>query len=616
MEWRAGKLCSSPILILILFSIVLAFFVFVQPFRFFSLPGIQPLVDFKISQQSLLFDNEAEPESVQLPDDWALHQRSDVEYWYRSLFFLSSIEDDIWAVYLPNVTHNVAVYINGIWVGRGGKFSDPVSRHHNEPILFSFSPELLVPDVNSIDIRVKAAVAQQGYLGNVYLAPRDQLADHYEWKHTVRYRLIHWVTALVFFISFFLLMLWLVRPKESIYGIFSASVFIWAVHNLNLVVNNISMPSKTWEALIVITLGWMVCGIVFFNHRYTNEKHPMVERILLIYCLTGIALFFLPTHDLVLFYGYEIWYAFLIPIGLYALAQLYSVYSRNKSKEILLMLYAGVVILTFGVHDIMVINHWWDRSDGLIIQYSIIPAILVFSWFLIKRFSNSLNTAELLAVTLEERVQQREKQLSDQFSELRLLEKNKLLSEERERMMRDMHDGIGGQLISLSTMFQDKADPVCKEALNRVKGCIMDLRLVIDSLDPSISDLATLLGTLRVRLDEQMSSARLSLDWQVDDLPASGEMTSQTNLHILRIIQEAITNVIKHSGSTRVTLRARRTSEGFALIEVIDDGVGIEENCSQQGRGLKNMHYRAQQIGAQLVIEKTGNGTNVRLTLY
>jgi len=75
-------------------------------------------------------------------------------------------------------------------------------------------------------------------------------------------------------------------------------------------------------------------------------------------------------------------------------------------------------------------------------------------------------------------------------------------------------------------------------------------------------------------------------------------------LQVMRILQEAATNIVKHSQARGMALDAA-VREGQLHIEVTDDGVGLPEAATRPGaRGLKNMHYRAAQIGAQLQVTR------------
>ena len=290
------------------------------------------------------------------------------------------------------------------------------------------------------------------------------------------------------------------------------------------------------------------------------------------------------------------------------------------------MMLVGIPILVFGFHDILLINNFIDRRDGMTMQYSVIPSVLLFSWFLIRRFVQSINKAEHLTATLEQRVEEKQQALQEQYDQLNVLEKQRVLAEERERIMRDMHDGIGGQLVSVVTLLRDYNEPVFVKVREKISHSLVDLRFVIDSLDPLLNDLPTLLGMMRMRLLDQLDAAKIDLEWAVTELPEINNLSPRSSLHIMRIVQEAITNSIKHSNATKMTLATgvvkvdheKQNKRWQIYIDIIDYGKGVDMTSVTgecQGRGIANMRYRAQQLGATLKINSSVDGTCVRLLL-
>ena len=89
-------------------------------------------------------------------------------------------------------------------------------------------------------------------------------------------------------------------------------------------------------------------------------------------------------------------------------------------------------------------------------------------------------------------------------------------------------------------------------------------------------------------------------------------LEAEQSLGLLRILQEATTNAVRHSGARQVRVIARG-NEGQLLISVVDDGHGIDRD--HRGRGLDNMRIRAKEIGASLSIDSDSTGTTVACTL-
>jgi len=615
--WTSNK-TIVPLLFLFLYWLVWNYLVLYAPISLFGVTGVEA-----IKQAQYITSQASSPQSlsqenwqpVSLPDDWYKNQHNVEQIWYRSNVSLDTQSADVWAVYLPSVTHNAAVYINGTWVGQGGRFSDPVARHHNEPLLFSFSSELLHEGLNQVDIRVKTAFFEQGLLDQFYLAPAEQLNGAYSWKHFFRVAFIQWITMAMYLMGLIVFMFWLARPQDNIYGIFSVELFFWATHNLNLFITDIPVSARIWEAMNISTLGWTVITMIIFNHRYVGEGNIKIEKFMLPFAAIGIAIFFLPDIGSILHVGYSIWDSFVMIFGIYALYYLVDTYRRQRNLDAYLMMLVGIPILVFGLHDILLINNFIDRRDGLTMQFSVIPSVLLFSWFLIRRFVQSINKAEHLAATLEQRVEEKQQALQIQYEQLNALEKKQVLADERERIMRDMHDGIGGQLVSTITLLRNHDEPVFTKVRKKVQHSLTDLRLVIDSLDPLLSDLPTLLGMMRMRLIDQLESANIELEWAVTELPEIKNMGPRHSLHIMRIVQEAIANSIKHSSSATMTLATGVIDNEKVYIDIIDYGQSNGNTQSNTSRGINNMQYRADQLGGELQIKHTNTGTSVRLLL-
>jgi len=587
--------------------------------EFFPAPDdVLPIEQLEYQYNRALLPPQAgEWREISLPDDWYTNHPDQTDVWYRINASLSRGDDSVWGIYLPSVAHNAAAFVNGVWVGQGGEFSDPVSRHHNEPLLFEFSNDLLTEGNNEILIHVKSQYYAQGLLDSLYIAPSYQLYPAYAWKHFWRVSFITWVTVAMLVMACIVLAFYLVRKQDVIYGIFFIELLLWSLHNFNLFIADIPMNARYWEAFIIGTLGWTVIAMVFFNHRFVGYPVAWIERACIAIAVLGCGLFFLPSIDLVYVVGYRFWDLFLVILGIYAIFYLLYAYIKRASIDIYLMLLVGIPMLVFGFHDILLVNHYIDKSEGLIIQYSVIPAALLFSWFLLKRFVTAINHAEYLNLTLEERVENREQELSTQFEKVRALEHERVLSSERERMMRDMHDGIGGQLVALVTMLHGHSGDTFRKVQRKIEESIMDLRLVIDSLDPAIHDLATLLGMLRYRLNDQLDDSPINFYWSMSDLPPCKSVTISSTLHIARIIQEAITNSLKHSQANNLEVETGVMGVDGAehvYIDIKDDGIGLLDS-SGHGHGLKNMQYRAEKIGAQLHIGSDSQGTLVRLML-
>ena len=181
-----------------------------------------------------------------------------------------------------------------------------------------------------------------------------------------------------------------------------------------------------------------------------------------------------------------------------------------------------------------------------------------------------------------------------------------------------MRDGVGGHLVRTLSML-DGRGASREELAEQLREALADMRLVIDSLDPSVDDLATRLGMLRSRLERILSRQNVELVWRTEALPPLPHLGAENSLHVLRIVQEAVTNVLRHAKATRLTLSARlEAGIGGATgvtVEVRDDGIGVAA-AEVGGRGMANMRRRPELLGAQLEISDASGAGGTRVALW
>jgi len=149
-----------------------------------------------------------------------------------------------------------------------------------------------------------------------------------------------------------------------------------------------------------------------------------------------------------------------------------------------------------------------------------------------------------------------------------------------------------------------------------MRECVDDLRLVVDSLEPTAQDLSTLLGMLRYRLQHRIEAAGVRLHWQMADLPELPWLEPSLALDLLRLTQEAIANALKHAAASELAFVVQRKGDDIEL-NVQDNGCGFAgEHAVPAGRGIRTMRTRARRLGARLSIENLASGgTSVRVSV-
>ncbi len=200
-------------------------------------------------------------------------------------------------------------------------------------------------------------------------------------------------------------------------------------------------------------------------------------------------------------------------------------------------------------------------------------------------------------------------------AQMREAERARILSEERQRLMQDMHDGLGSSLVS-TLRAMERGELESGSAARMIRTCLDDLKLVIDSMESVDADLLLLLATLRNRLGPRLKASGITLRWEITDIPELPWLDARNALHILRILQEAFANIVQHAGATEIRV-ATWAADGRVGIDIADNGRGFSPDAagSGTGKGLANQMRRAESIGASIAWASGNPGTCVTLAL-
>ncbi len=553
-----------------------------------------------------------------LPDLWSVTRPTfGGSVWYRFVLPPLLPEEnptDQLGVYLPKVAMNAAVFLNGHWLGDGGRFDAPVAQNWNRPLYFPF-PRSLLEDHNTLYVRVYAYAHDWGVLYPVEVGPHGVLAPQAERRTCWQVTTAQVASLLALLLALVLGALALGR-RNAIYGYWALGSFAYFVHSLSGHLRDIpvSYPAGRW--LIHVAFDLQAFFFLLSIHRWAGVRRPTLERALIaVWCLGALLLWGLPAS---MFLAVANSHHFLtLSLAIYGGTVVWK-HRARLGREVRLVGGGLLAVVVVGCHAMLVYLGVLPQDTPRLLTLIAPLMILGFGGVLLAHHIRAARAADSLNDVLRERIAAKEQQLRAHFDRIQKLEAERLLAGERARLMQEMHDGMGGELVSLlSTLEGGQAAP--QVLRTKVHGLLDEMRVIVDSLDPDIEEIGVLLGMLRERLEPGLVAQGITLRWRVGVLPEAHRLRPEEALDLLRILQEALTNVIKHAKANSVELATEMQGEAGSevlLLTIRDDGVGVGA-AAGHGRGRENMQARAARLGATLTIEdaEPEPGTVVKLRL-
>ncbi len=479
----------------------------------------------------------------------------------------------------------------------------------NTPFLIPLSRQALA-NSNFIRIGVYALAGNRVILDPLRIAEYKELTGLQQKLAWRQHKLSYSITIIAFCLAAISLMLWVSsrRQPQYLYGCLSAIAL--AFSNFNFFVLHPVFGQNLWQALAHSSLDWFCVFAVQWIAAVQQKQNQFTRHLWVWGLLSSAVNLFLPVNYVVP--TVELLHLVSIGIFLTALLQAYDTKGVDLFENRLLLAISTTCIL-MSLFDLLV-QFGIVKVPGVprLVPIVIFVTLLFYHIVLLRRFLQTYKAAHRSNAALAELVEEKEIQLNEQYQQLARLQAENARANERQHIFREIHDGLGGHLVSAMALSKRVAPN--EAVLSALRSAHDDMRLLIDGGSIEEADLGALLGLLRPRLQPQLDAAGIQLHWKVDpaaDLPV---LDVEQRMHFVRIIQECITNVIKHADATTVTLSCVSTN-GNIKIAVADNGAGKGIQNHHPGNGLSNMHYRAAQLGGAFSFHQNDSGSTAALTL-
>jgi len=596
--------------------------------RFTHTPLPGPLLTLSSAERSLAArkawpDSDAQDwTAVDLPDSAPFRREPPLQHaWYRLHFTLPDSASDLKAVMFQRPQAALKIWVNGALMADSGVLRTPVPEYRSE-LRYNLSRGLLVDGENELLV-LSVARSRPAGLKRVWIGDSRELAAYKRERNRIEKAWPRYLVQLIAILSVILLAFQAARPRDTAFGWFAASLGMWAAHTWfglrSLPLFDSVIASRP---TVLATLIWFVTFGLLFTHRFVGHRDTRAEHLALAFAATGT----LSAYLLAAFGGHAHYHAvslyLLVPgvlvVGtVIAWRLLRAAMTAPRGSDVRWLVVLAAALLVIGVRDWTVDAGWlgdWQSTSYL--PYAAPLVFVVFGGLLVRRHAEALGAAERLNADLERKVSEKTTEIATAWRRLTDVEREHARMEERERWVRDMHDGVGGQLVqALALAERTRSNEEVQELL---RACLDELRLVFDAGSPVPQSLGASLGHMRERLQRRLRAMGIQLDWDFLAMPELPDPGAERTLHVLRAVQELVANALKHSGARRIGVRCRRIHAGNMddiVIEISDDGVGFDPADRGGGRGLANLERRAHALRGTLAWESTpGAGTCARLS--
>jgi signal transduction histidine kinase len=558
---------------------------------------------------------------VALPDDWARSRPGQGgPVWYRVRFDAPGVRDsaDLHGLYIERVCSNADIWLNGTRIHAPGRMTEPVTSQCQHPQLVALPAALMEPQGNRLDIKLVghalptvASRQRAAGLSEIVFGPYARMADRHAWQTALTVVVPQVASATLALLGVMMLAMGGLGRREGALTWFGLLALGWSAVTSRLWWRDVPLDHMWSEGVQVTLVGLTTFAAMQFLLRYAGRRPgPVTPWLALQSVLVPVSVAMAGPQRMHM--AASAWNVVFALEAAAAVAYHLAIgwrWKRSSTNAMALLLAAACI---FAALEFVAQQRLLDPAVVALSQIAMPALFVAVGLRLMRDYGRALQAAEQGRRSLEDSIREATAEIERNFAQLAELRVEQVTERERKRIAADLHDDLGAKLLTIvHTSESERISSLAREALE-------EMRLSVRGLTGKPVRLIDALGDWRAEVVSRLAQAGVEADWSApsEDLPQT--LSARAYVQTTRILREAVSNIIKHSGASHCTVRSAVAEGDFQLV-IQDNGKGIPlelDGRLDRGHGMSSMKHRAKQLQGQCLVESgPGYGTVIRLTL-